>query len=191
MTTQNDTYILRLTNWSIAGASSNSPVLDANNNEFSVKVPERLRAKGKCKCSVIGGEVLLELYGGASRITPNDARFLELQSNIPILGYDCETNSSQAILIASAITDNTQVSVEPANPWRTEFTCPELPPQITCKKWYLNADNERVAAEAYTTKALPVEVVLMLEFVEDNQQPLVDRAFADRSRNDHNNAINT
>ena len=193
MTTQNDTYILRLTNWSIAGASSNSPVLDANNNEFTVKVPERLRVKGKCKCSVIGGEVLLELYGGASRITPNDARYLELQSNIPILGYDCETNGSQAVLIASAITDQTQVSVTPvlAATGRTEFTCPELPPQITCKKWYLNADNERVAAEAYTTKALPVEVVLQLEFVEDNNPPLADRAFADRGRNDHNNAINT
>tara|TARA_R110002012_G_scaffold319982_2_gene542021 strand:+ start:112 stop:633 length:522 start_codon:yes stop_codon:yes gene_type:complete len=167
----NDTYILRLTNWSIAGTSSNSPVLDANNNEFSVKVPNSLRAKGKCKCSVIGGEVLLELYGGASRITPNDARYLELQSNIPYLGYDCETNGSQAVLIASAITDNTQVSVTPvlSATGRTEFTCPELPPQITCKKWYLNADNERVAAEAYTTKALPVEVVLQLEFLEDSR----------------------
>ena len=187
----NDNYILRLTNWSVAGASSNSPVLDANNNQFSVKVPERLRAKGKCKCSVIGGEVLLELYGGASRITPNDARYLELQSNIPILGYDCETNGSQAVLIAASIQDNTQVSVEPANPWRTEFTCPELPPQITCKKFYLNADNERVAAEAYTTKALPVEVVLQLEFFEDFNPPMVNRVHADRSANDHNNLINT
>tara|TARA_R110002020_G_scaffold11609_1_gene43451 strand:+ start:3265 stop:3852 length:588 start_codon:yes stop_codon:yes gene_type:complete len=190
----NDTYIFRLTNWSIAGDSSNTPVLDANNNEFTIKVPERLRAKGKCKVSVIGGEVLLELYGGASRITPNDARYLELESNIPYLGYSVETTGAGgAILIASAITDNTQVSVTPvlANTGATCFTCPVLPPQITCKKFYLNADNERVAAEAYTTKALPVEVLLQLEFFEDFNPPMVNRIHADRSANDHNNFMNT
>ena len=165
----NDTYIFRLTNWTVS--SSNDVVtLDANNNEFSVQVPPRIRAKGKCRVSVVGGEVLLELYGGASRITPNDARFLELESNIPYLGYNVErTDSGNAILIASAITDNTQVSVTPVleNAAPVQFTCPELPPKITCKKFYLNADNQRVAAEAYTTKALPVEVILKLEFFED------------------------
>lgn len=167
---KNDTYILRLTNWSIAGASSNTPVLDSNNNEFTVKVPAQLRGKGKCKCSVLGGEVLLEAHGGATRIVPNDARYLELESNIPYLGYSSETTgSSGAILVASAITDNTQVSVTPvlANTSATNFTCPLLPAEIRCKKWYLNADNERVAAEDYTTKSLPVEVILQLEFFED------------------------
>ena len=186
----NDTYILRLTNWSIAGDSSNTPVLDANKNEFSVKVPERLRAKGKCKVSVLGGEVLLELYGGASRITPDDARYLELESNIPYLGYSVETTGAGgAILISASIQDNTQVAVTPALTLigSTCFTCPVLPPQITCKKFYLNADNERVAAEAYTTKALPVEVVLQLEFFEDYNPPMVNRVHADRTGNDHNN----
>ena len=60
----NDTYIFRLTNWSVAETAANPVVtLDANKNEFSVQVPPRLRAKGKCRVSVIGGEVLLELYG--------------------------------------------------------------------------------------------------------------------------------
>jgi len=170
----NDTYIFRLTNWSVAETAANPVVtLDANKNEFSVQVPPRLRAKGKCRVSVIGGEVLLELYGGASRITPNDARFLELESNIPYLGYNVErTDAGNAILVASAITDQTQVSVTPVleNTSPVEFTCPELPPRITCKKFYLNADNERVAAEAYTAKALPVEVILKLEFFEDSHK---------------------
>ena len=165
----NDTYIFRLTNWTVSG-SNDVVTFDANNNEFTVQVPPRIRAKGKCRMSVVGGEVLLEAHGGSTRIVPNDARFLELESNIPYLGYNVErTDAGNAILIASAITDNTQVSVTPVleNTGAVEFTCLELPPKITCKKFYLNADNERVSAQEYTTKPLPVEVILKLEFFED------------------------
>ena len=191
MNSTNDTYILRLTNWSVAETAANPVVtLDANNNEFTVKVPERLRAKGKCKLTVVGGTVMLEEYAAAGRITPDDARYLELISNIPFLGYDVETTGTQGItLVESEITDNTQVAVSPplANVGGPVFTVPQLPPQITCKKFYLNAASARVAAQV-GGELLPVEVILQLEFFEDIQaSSMVHRAIADRSANDHNN----
>jgi len=48
----NDTYIFRLTNWTVSG-SNDVVTLDANNNEFTVQVPPRIRAKGKCRVSVV------------------------------------------------------------------------------------------------------------------------------------------
>jgi hypothetical protein len=194
----NDSYILRLTNWSIAESATNPIItLDAQRNAFTVKVPERLRAKGKCRITVVSGEVTLEHYGGAleaTRIVPTDARFLELDSNIPYLGHDVETiGSANCILIAGAIIgiDQKSVGTPDAGVGPLSFTCPELPPTITCKKWYLDIDNNRESADNYTTKTVPTEVVLQIEFFEDFYPPLLNKAYADRSRNDHNNLINT
>ena len=194
----NDTYIFRLTNWSVAHSAANPVIsLDAQRNAFTFKVPERLRAKGKCRITVVSGEVTLEHYGGeleATRIVPTDARFLELESNIPYLGYDVETTGSAgAILISGAIIgiDQKSVGCPDAGVGSISFTCPELPAQITCKKWYLDVNNARESADNYTATVVPVEVILQLEFVEDNYPKLMNRAYADRSANDHNNLINT
>ena len=190
----NDTYILRVTNWSVAESATNPVItLDAQNNAFTFNVPPRIRAKGKCRVTVVSGEVTLEHFGGAleaTRIVPTAARFLELESNIPYLGYDVETTGSAgAVLISGAIIgiDQKSVGCPDAGVASIAFTCPELPPQITCKKWYLDVNNAREAADNYTTTVVPTDVTLQLEFLEDNQPNLMNRAYADRSANDHNN----
>ena len=130
-----DNYILRITNTSLADGLS----ISANNSTVSFDTPDYLRKKGKCKITVVEGNIHLR-EGENDRIyNPNRTIFV-LTSNIPMLGYYTETRGQNNVLGTSLVpytgtnADDKLINAKFDDNNPTIFTCTELPPVIKIQR---------------------------------------------------------
>ena len=186
-----DTYILRLANTSVANSIASmqnlsNPIirLDANNNTYSVTIPESIRAKGKCFIKVSQALLSLEAgtAGGGERITDTEARMVLWQSNIPYLGFDTNTNGSSGAILAQTNVDIAMETAEALDAGLAKFTCPILPNEISITKLQISTDTsipKRANNNDYLTSCI---VVLQLTFDEDISHAGEREAFSNRDR---------
>tara|TARA_B110000285_G_scaffold56171_1_gene63914 strand:+ start:426 stop:944 length:519 start_codon:yes stop_codon:yes gene_type:complete len=166
-----DQYILRLSNVTHS-ANGDLVSLSADKSEYTVKIPEKLRSKGKCKVSVLNITIQVKNGTGTS-IVPTNAHTALIQSEgIEFLGYNNETGGNVNVLAEMSV--GTANTIRLDSPNGLSFTCPGLPPTITIKKMVYNPIATPaavaflpIAMDGYTAAVVPCIVTLGLEFDED------------------------
>ena len=162
-----DKFILRLSNTSIGNIS---PILNADKNACSIRLPADLRNKGKCNVKVI--EITVSLRNGSgTRVVANGTHIVAIRSNIKQLGYGNEQNGFNQILGSGIIPDNNANAVQIDSSEALEFTCPQLPDVIELERLCYDPANNfnLIAANNYTTNVVPFQVVLQLTFDDDHK----------------------
>jgi hypothetical protein len=161
-----DQYILRLSNVTHS-ANGDLVSLSADKSEFTVKIPEKLRSKGKCKVSVLN--IIIQVKNGTgTSIIPANAHIALIQSEgIEFLGYNNETGGNVNVLAEMSVGAGNTIILD--SPGGLSFTCPGLPPTITIKKMVYNPASTflPIAMNGYTAAVVPCIVTLGLEFDED------------------------
>lgn len=160
-----DNYILRITNTTLA----NGLTISSDYSAVSFDTPDYLRKKGKCKITVVDGNIHLR-EGDNDRIYNADKTIFVLTSNIPMLGYYTETRGQNNVLGtalvpyvgSSAVDKLINAKFDDNNP--TIFTCNELPPVIEVKRQVYVGDELQASP---SDKVLPFHVVLDIQFYED------------------------
>jgi hypothetical protein len=162
-----DKYILRLANVSFNTENDDLVKLSTDKSEYTVKIPEFLRAKGKCKLTVQSVHIQVKNGGGNSIVPTNSHTALIMTDGLQLLGYNNEMGGNVNVLCEMGIDSNkNDIRLDGTTP--PVFTCPSLPPNITIKKMvYDPALATPVAMNNYTAATVPCVVVLCLEFEED------------------------
>ena len=164
-----DTYIFRVSNVPLS-TDGNLATLNANKDEFTVKVPELLRKKGKCKVKVANFNIQQKNATGTS-VFPSNTHTAVIAWDLPVLGYANE-NDGLPFVCASGHIDTNKNNVFDDAPSPSEFTCVELPPQITfSRKCYKSTSPfSLVSADNFTTDVVPMFLQLELRFYEDMKE---------------------
>jgi hypothetical protein len=129
-----DNYIVRITNTSLAAGVT----ISEGNSQASFETPSFLRKKGKCKITVVGGNICL--VDGIARLNVDSTKtILCLNSNIPQLGYFTENRGVNTVLgtcptIYTGATTSEGYNVPFSNITPLIFTCPQLPPVIEVQR---------------------------------------------------------
>jgi len=158
-------YILRITNTALA---SDSITINASKSKVSFDTPDYLRKKGKCKITVVGGNICL--VDGTNRLNADATKtILCLNSNIPQLGYYTETRGGNTVLGTCPTVYTGAVATDGYNAPFTSvtpliFTCPELPPVIEVERMVYNTT---VLEALGSTNIVPFYVELDIQFFED------------------------
>jgi len=162
----NDKIYMRLSN----NNNADGVVLNADNDVFTINLPNNLKNRGKCYVRVMSCIAQIEDVASGNRIVPANTRVFVLRSNISMLGYDTENRaSSNMILGTGIITADADEIIELSSPDAgLEFTCPSFPDEIIIEKMCYNpATQLLIRANSYTTTSLPCEVCLEVEFFND------------------------
>ena len=160
-----DNYILRITNTTLADGSL---TISSDNSTVSFDTPDYLRKKGKCKITVVDGNICMVKSVNARLNLNNTKTIFLLQSNIPQLGYYTETRGAPTVLGTSptiytgATNDGYNVPFGGATP--LIFTCPELPPVIEVQRMVYIGTTLKASD---TTVVVPFFVELSIQFYED------------------------
>ena len=162
-----DQYILRLSNVTHS-ANGDLVSLSADKSEYTVKIPEKLRSKGKCKVSVLNITIQVKNGTGSSIVPTNSHTALIQSEGIEFLGFNNETGGNVNVLAEMSI-DSNKNDIRLDSPNGLSFTCPGLPPTITIKKMVYNPASTflPIPMDGYTTNVVPCVVTLGLEFDED------------------------
>jgi len=150
-----DNYILRITSTSLAKGVT----LSENNSKLSFETPDYLRKKGKCKITVVGGNICL--VDGTNRLNTNSTKSIFcLISNIPQLGYFTENRGANTVLgtcptiVTGTNANNDGYNVPFTNITPLIFTCPKLPPVIEVQRM-LYSNGEFFSTTGDTTSGNP------------------------------------
>ena len=161
-----DNYILRITNTTLA---DDVITLNTAKNKASFDVPNWLRSKGKCNIKVIGATIQLQ-NGTGNRVLANGEKTLVLRSNIPMLGYNTETNGLPNILGQAEVNSNSDriVGLDSVN--SLEFTCTQLPPTIEVERmtYSITTPFTLIPADNFTNDVVPFQITLQISFYEDD-----------------------
>jgi len=164
---QHDKYILRLTNTVIG---NEEPLLSADKDKATIRIPGWLQDKGKCNVRVMDMNVALR-NGTGNRVVANGTHIVAIRADFPMLGWGNEQNGPPVILGSGTVLDNNTNAVKLDAASAMEFTCVRLPSQVTLERMcYDPANNHNlIAANAFTTDAVPFQVDLELSFFEDDE----------------------
>ena len=162
-----DTYILRLTNSVIGNESAD---LNNNNDKVSIRIPNHLRSKGRCMIKVISIHIALQ-NGTGTRVIANGTNIIAIRSNILQLGHSNENNASNQILGSAIIPLDTTRAVSVDTSDALNFTCGSLPDVITLERMCYDPSNKfnLIAADNFTTDVVPFQIVLQIQFDEDDK----------------------
>ena len=162
-----DTYILRLTNSVIGNESAD---LNNNNDKVSIRIPNHLRSKGRCMIKVISIHIALQ-NGTGTRVIANGTNIIAIRSNILQLGHSNENNASNQILGSAIIPLDTTRAVSVDTSDALNFTCGSLPDVITLERMCYDPGNKfnLIAADNFTTDVVPFQIVLQIQFDEDDK----------------------
>ena len=165
-----DSYILRCSN--VAHSSNTNLVsLSTDKSEFTVQIPNALRAKGKCEVKVVDIHIQLKNNTG-NRIVPANAHTALIQSEgIQFLGYSNE-NAGNVNSLGEMAIDSSKNDIKLDGVGSNTFICPDLPPQITFKKMIYNPSSPflPIPMDNYTTDVVPCIITLQLTFFEDEKK---------------------
>ena len=161
----NDKIYLRLSNNNNADGVS----LNADNDIFTINLPNNLKNRGKCYVRVMSCIAQIEDVASGNRITPANTRMFVIRSNMSMLGYDTENRAASNMILGTGILGDADEIIELTSPDAgLEFTCPSLPDEIVIEKLCIDpADQELARANNYTTTSLPCEVCLQVEFFDE------------------------
>ena len=162
-----DTYILRLTNSTIGNQAAD---LNNNNDKVSIRIPNHLRSKGRCMIKVISIHIALQ-NGTGTRVIANGTNIIAIRSNILQLGHSNENNASNQILGSAIIPLDTTRAVSVDTSDALNFTCGSLPDVITLERMCYDPSNKfnLIAADNFTTDVVPFQIVLQIQFDEDDK----------------------
>ena len=173
-----DTYVLHLANTS---ATPDAITVDSDKNEFSIRIPESIRSKGKCFIKVISGNMVLENNLG-NRIVAANTRVVVFESNISYLGFSTNGRSSGNAILGSAIIGDAEKVVNLLSTNLPTFTCPQLPDVIRITKKQQGPLNLNLtSANEYTANLLPCDITLELTFDSDITNPTEREMFSRRN----------
>ena len=173
-----DTYILHLANTS---ATPDAVSVDADKNEFSIRIPEHIRSKGKCFVKIISANMVLE-NNAANRIVAANTRVVVWESNISYLGFSTNGRSSGNAILGSAIISDAEKVVNLLSTNLPTFTSPQLPDVIRITKKQQGPLNLNLTpASEYITNLLPCDVTLELTFDSDITNPTERELFSRRN----------
>ena len=161
-----DSYTLRLSN--VANTDNGDLVrLSANKDEYTVRIPNDLRAKGKCKLSVISVHIQTKNGTGTSIIPNNSHTALIIADGLNLLGYNNESGNNNVLAEMAIDTNKNDIRLDSVS--SPIFTCPELPAEITIKKKVYNPASPflPIPMDAFTADVVPCVIVLQLQFYED------------------------
>jgi hypothetical protein len=179
--------ILRLTN------VGNQVEESTDKSSFTFKIPEDLINLGRCLVEVESGYVQVtrqtvdandDVDAIVGRIVPSNIPLLLIRSNIEQVGVD-SFSSANPNIIATCLLQNTSISaanvfagagtgtggitlnVAPITGEKT-FLCNRLPTECLVEKMYLSdaVTPALIPAVNYTTRTLPMEIVLKLTFID-------------------------
>ena len=156
-----DKYVLRLANTSIG---NEEPVLNTTLDTATIRIPNWLRNMGKCNVRVTDMMISSKNGSGAS-VFPANTRIAAIVSrDLPILGWSNEINGPP-IVLGSGMINTTDDCVRLDSASALEFTCIELPSQITLERTaYDPTTGALVAAKSQTTAVCPYQITLELSF---------------------------
>ena len=158
-------YLLRLTN---SAVGNEAPILNADKSKATIIIPGWLRKKGACNVRVIDMNISLKNGSGTS-VVPANTHIVALGvQGLPMLGWSNETNTIPQILGTGIIQPQVNaVKLESSS--ALEFTCLELPSQLTLeRKCYSPTTGKIIDAKEFTTTVVPYQVDLELIFFEDD-----------------------
>ena len=157
-----DRYILRLTNTVIG---NQEPLLSANKDKATIRIPGWLQEKGKCNVRVMDMNVSLR-NGAGNRVVANGTYIVAIRADFPQLGWSNEQNGPPQILGSGIIVDNNANAVKLDAASAMEFTCVRLPSQVTLERMCYDPDNDHnlIPADSFTTDTVPFQVDLELIF---------------------------
>jgi hypothetical protein len=161
-----DKYVLRLANVSYTN-NDDLVKLSTDRSEYTVKIPEFLRAKGKCKLTVQSVHIQVKNGTGNSIVPNNSHTALIVSDGLQLLGYNNETGGNVNVLCEMSIDSNkNDIRLDGTTP--PVFTCPSLPAEITLKKMIYDPNGAiPTPMNNYTAATVPCVVILCLEFEED------------------------
>jgi hypothetical protein len=162
-----DTYILRLTNTVIGNESAD---LNTDKDVISIRLPNHLRAKGKCKVKVVSINISLQT-GTSNRVVANGTNIICIRSNLLQLGHSNENNASNVILGEAIIESDTTRVVSVNTSEALTFTCGGLPDVIELERLCYDPANtfNLIRANNFTTNVVPFQVMLEISFDEDDK----------------------
>ncbi len=158
-------YVLRLSNSAIG---NEKPILNSDKSKATIIIPGWLRKKGACNIRVIDMNISLK-NGAGSSVVPANTHIVALGvQGLPMLGWSNETNTIPQILGTGIIATHADaVKLESSS--ALEFTCPELPSQLTLeRKCYSATTGKLIDANNFTTDVVPYQVDLEVIFFEDD-----------------------
>jgi hypothetical protein len=161
-----DSYTLRLSN--VANTDNGDLVrLSANKDEYTVRIPNDLRAKGKCKLSVNSVHIQTKNGTGTDIIPNNSHTALIVADGLNLLGYNNESGNNNVLCEMAIDSNKNDIRLDGVS--SPTFTCPELPAEITIKKRVYDPASPflPIPMDAFTTDVVPCIVVLQLQFYED------------------------
>ena len=161
-----DSYTLRLSN--VSNVTNGDLVrLSSDKSSYTVRIPNDLRAKGKCKINVNSIHIQIK-NGTGNSIVPTNAHTALIQAEgISLLGYNNESGNNN-IIAELDIGSGNVINMNGVGNSPT-FTCPHLPAEITINKLVYDPANNflPIPMNNYTTDVVPCVVVLQLQFYED------------------------
>tara|TARA_R110002020_G_scaffold409025_1_gene618811 strand:+ start:1446 stop:1937 length:492 start_codon:yes stop_codon:yes gene_type:complete len=156
-----DKYVLRLANTSIG---NEAPVLNTTRDTATIRLPNWLRNMGKCNVRVTDMLISSKNSSGASVFAASTRIGAIVCRDIPILGWSNEVNSAP-IVLGSGIHNEAEDCVKLDSASALEFTCIELPSQVTLERMaYDPANGTLVAAKAQTAAVCPFQITMELTF---------------------------
>ena len=161
-----DSYTLRLSNIS-QNDNGDLVRLSANKDEYTVRIPNDLRAKGKCKLTVNSVHIQIKNGTGTDIVPANAHTALIVADGLNLLGYNNESGNNNVLAEMSIDSNKNDIRLDGvASP---TFTCPELPAEITIKKRVYNPASPflPIPMDAFTNDVVPCIVVLQIQFYED------------------------
>ena len=156
-----DKYVLRLANTSIG---NEAPTLNATLDTATIRLPNWLRNMGKCNVRVTDMLISAKNGSGASVFAANTRIGAIVCRDIPILGWSNEVNGPP-IVLGSGIHNEAEDCVKLDSASALDFTCVELPSQVTLERMaYDPTTGALVAAKSQTTSVCPFQITLELTF---------------------------
>lgn len=162
-----DSYTLRLSNVSNV-ANGDLVRVSTDKSSYTVRIPNDLRSKGKCKLSVNSVHIQVK-NGTGNSIVPNNAHTALIQAEgISLLGYNNESGNNNILCEMGIDSNKNDIRLDGVGS-APLFTCPELPAEITINKLVYNSASPflPIAMNNYTTDIVPCVVVLQIQFYED------------------------
>ena len=158
-------YILRLSN---SAVGNEAPILSSDKSKATIIIPGWLRKKGACNIRVIDMTIALKNGSGTSVVVDGTHIVALGVQRLPMLGWSNETNTVPQIL-GTGVVNAQSSAVKLDSSSAREFTCPELPSQLTLeRKSYSVSTGKLIDANAFTTTVVPYQVDLEIVFSEDN-----------------------
>lgn len=163
-----DKYTLRLSNVAHS-ANANLVTLNADLSEYTVRIPEFLRKKGKCKLTVQNCIIQVKNANGTSIVPANTHTAVIEVDGLNLLGYSNQNGAGPVSLCEMPI-DSSKNDITLIN--QLTYTCLDIAPTVTIKRKCYKSTTPflPVVMAEQDDNVVPMILSLSLEFEEDQKK---------------------